>query len=157
MSKVPIRYIATPAIAIFFSKGLVDQTADSIPSFSSWYGCVDILAKPVFCAIHCHALMRCDYARLGLSSGKFSSAMEDVSLTNGAHVGANSGHNGVLHDKSNVNGATGVNGVHHTGVNNGVGTGTGTGLGGDTTGTGVGTGVGHHGVVGHNATTGPTV
>lgn len=38
-----------------------------------WYGCVDVLAKPVFCFIHCRELAKCDYSRLGLVSFAFFS------------------------------------------------------------------------------------
>ncbi|BGP57445.1 hypothetical protein JCM8202v2_005089 [Rhodotorula sphaerocarpa] len=50
----------------------------SVDSEMVFYGVLDLLAKPVFSFIHIFAIAKCDYARLGFSSGKVS---------DGAHQG----------------------------------------------------------------------
>lgn len=36
-----------------------------------FYGTLDLLAKPVFCIVHCYAIADCDYNRLGFVSLSF--------------------------------------------------------------------------------------
>jgi bacteriorhodopsin len=62
-----------------------------------FYGVLDVLAKPVFCFYHCIAMSKCNYERLGFSSGKYSDGLTEEELANnekyvGAPVGARAHH-----------------------------------------------------------------
>ncbi|KAL8279068.1 hypothetical protein RQP46_008526 [Phenoliferia psychrophenolica] len=42
-----------------------------------FYGVLDVLAKPVFCFYHCYEMSKCDYSKLGFTSGKVSDGATD--------------------------------------------------------------------------------
>lgn len=92
-----------------------------------FYGILDILAKPVFCAYHVFSMRNLPYEMFQLQSGKASLAAGAGSATYGGgnklggvggatHANHGLGTNGV--NGTGVNGANaGVTGTHTTGVN----------------------------------------
>ncbi|KAK4054030.1 hypothetical protein OIO90_003675 [Microbotryomycetes sp. JL221] len=74
-----------------------------------FYGVLDLLAKPVFCFYHCFSIHKLDYARFGLSSGKYSEVRTaDEKYWNNTAVGTLSSHLSATPDEPRASTATAV-------------------------------------------------